>query len=47
VPFVTSAVRTCAGEYAGYRPSTSATAPATCGDAIEVPLMIAVPVSEE
>src|SRR4051794_18301459 len=42
---VTSASRTWAGVQAGWAPSTSATAPATCGLAIEVPLITAVAVS--
>ena len=38
--------RTWAGVQSGWAPSTSAAAPATCGLAIEVPLIIAVAVSE-
>jgi hypothetical protein len=41
-----SAVTTWAGVADGSAASTSAAAPATCGAAIEVPLMIWVPVSE-
>src|SRR5512142_1609712 len=51
--FVTRPVRaaasnaacTCGGVYAGCAARTSAAAPATCGEAIEVPLMVAVAVS--
>ena len=34
--------RTCAGVSDGFADSASAAAPATCGDAIEVPLMVLV-----
>ena len=40
-----SASRTCCGVASGFVPSTSAAAPATCGAAIEVPLIVAVAVS--
>jgi hypothetical protein len=43
VAAVTSALRTVAGEAPGCRPRYRAAAPATCGEAIEVPLIVFVP----
>ena len=45
VEAVISASATCAGEAAGVAPRTSAAAPATCGVAIDVPLIVLVAVS--
>src|SRR5262245_58819585 len=42
VPLLTSALRTCSGVAVGLRSRYSAAAPATCGEAIEVPLMVLV-----
>jgi hypothetical protein len=44
VPLLTSASRTCCGVAFGFAPRYRAAAPAVCGDAIEVPLIVAVPV---
>ncbi len=41
----TSASRICCGVYDGLADRTSAAAPATCGDAIDVPLIVFVLVS--
>ena len=40
-----SVLATCAGVAAGFAARTSAAAPATCGGAIDVPLMVLVAVS--
>ncbi len=40
VAWLTSTSRTCAGVAPGACSSTSAAAPATCGDAIDVPLLL-------
>ena len=48
LPWVAEVIRlvaTCCGDHAAFAPSTSAAAPATCGVAMEVPLMTAVPES--
>ena len=45
VALATSWSRTCWGVACGVAPRTSAAAPATCGAAIEVPLMVLVAVS--
>ena len=42
VALATSSSRTCAGVQFGLAPRTSAAAPATCGDAIDVPLIVLV-----
>lgn len=45
VALLTSESRTCCGVHEGLADSTRAAAPAACGDAIEVPLMVLVDVS--
>ena len=45
VALLTSASRTCCGVAVGVALSRSAAAPATCGDAIDVPLIVFVAVS--
>ena len=42
VALATSSSRTCAGVQLGLAPRTSAAAPATCGEAIDVPLIVLV-----